>query len=445
MTTTATRTKTTVCKSVSFFGEKCRLRKPHTKRHTWDSEAYRRKRKAAIEAAETPSKKTTPGGKDVGTVKGRGDKMRKVVKGAATSEVIDVMISFDTTGSMGPCIGEVRKNTVALVESLFKDIPDLRIGIIAHGDYADKNETYVTKMLDLTRDSKKITNFVKTCGNTCGFDSDECYELVLHEARKLVSWETGRNKVLVMIGDANPHAPSYHLNTKRLDWKEECRKLAGNGVSIYTVQCLYHASAEPFWKGMADITGGHHLVLDKFENIRDLIKAVCYKQQSPEALENFVRCVESGGRMTGGMAKVYSSLLGYEISSKGAEADGAKRIDPSRFIVFKVTKDSPIRDFVKLKRKDFRVGCGYYQFTKSVKIQDHKEIILLEEETGDLFGGKESRRILGLPENGTIDVAPKKCAALQDGRYTAFVRSTSVNRKLIGGTKFLYENEHFGR
>ena len=98
---------------------------------------------------------------------------------------------------------------------------------------------------------------------------------------------------------------------------------------------------------------------------------------------------------------------------------------------------------MKSKKKGFRKGCGFYQFTKSVKVQAHKEIILIEEETGDLFGGKESRKILGFPAFGVIDVSPKKCAALQDDRYTAFVQSTSVNRKLIGGTKFLYENEHW--
>jgi hypothetical protein len=423
---------------VSFFGEKCTLRKPHTKRHTWDSEAYRRKRKKAILDAggdtKNPFKRTTPGGKDVGTVKGHSDKIRKVVKDAATSEVIDVMISFDTTGSMYPCLQQVRNNVAGLVQDLFKDIPDLRIGIIAHGDYCDRNRSYVTKRVDLSRDVNKICNFVKTVGRTGGGDAPECYELVLHEARTLASWEKGRNKVLVLIGDDIPHEPSYYDNRKNLDWREEAAALGRNGVSVYTVQCLGNPYANKFYKTVADTTGGHHLKLTNFDNIRDLIKAVCYKQQSEEALETF------GGRMTNEMSTVYSTLLGREIGSPGAEAEGAKVIDPERFVVFKVTKDMDIREFVKFKRKTFRKGCGFYQFTKPVKVQDHKEIILLEEETGDLFGGKESRKILGLPTYGTIDVSPTRCAALQDGRFTAFVQSTSVNRKLIGGTKFLYES-----
>lgn len=443
-TKTRPKTGTKICNSVSYFGEVCKLPYGHTQRHSWDTEAYRRRRKADILAKGGDTKRPNQ----------RADSVKKAKKPAtpvaatpstATSEVIDVMISFDTTGSMYPCLEQVRVGVAQLVKDLFKDIPDLRIGIIAHGDYCDAGvyNRYVTKHLDLSRDVSKICSFVKGVGRTGGGDAPECYELVLHEARTKASWETGRNKVLVLIGDDVPHPANYHANRKRLDWRNECRALGKDGVGVYTVQCLGNDYATHFYKEAAEITGGYHLELNNFSSIRDLIKAVCYKQQGEEALESFSRCVESNGRMTAEMTKVFTTLMGREIGESGAEAEGARAIDPSRFIVFKVTKDADIRAFVESKRKGFRKGCGFYQFTKSVKVQDHKEIILLEEETGDMYGGKEARRILGFPELGTIDVNPNRCAALQDGRYTAFVQSTSVNRKLIGGTKFLYENEHW--
>ena len=452
-TATAKKTAIDTCGRTSYFGEVCTKPKGHSTRHSWDTNDYRRRKWADQGRKTIHGKKGTilaEGKAAEAKSKPKKSKKAPVAKtpvaatpSTETSEVIDVLISFDTTGSMYPCLQEVRSEVSKLVETLFNDIPDLRIGIIAHGDYCDAGRSYVTKHLDLSRDATKIRNFVRSVGRTGGGDSPECYELVLHEARNKVSWETGRNKVLVMIGDDVPHEPSYYGNKKNIDWRKEAQALGREGVSVYTVQCLRNRYANDFYKTVAETTGGYHLELDKFENIRDLIKAVCYKQQSVEALETHVRAVESGGRMTGGMARVYSTLLGYEIGDSGAEAAGAVPVDPSRFIVFKVTKDEDIRAFVKRKRKSFRKGCGFYQFTKTVKVQDHKEIILLEEETGDLFGGRESRRILGFPEYGTIEVNPKRCAALQDGRYTAFVQSTSVNRKLIGGTKFLYENEHF--
>lgn len=46
-------------------------------------------------------------------------------------ESIDVVFSFDTTGSMYPCLSQVRSTISETVERLFKDIPDIRIGIVA--------------------------------------------------------------------------------------------------------------------------------------------------------------------------------------------------------------------------------------------------------------------------------------------------------------------------
>lgn len=42
-----------------------------------------------------------------------------------------------------------------------------------------------------------------------GVDGDECYELVLHEARVCLSWTPGTQRFLVMVGDAKPHDVNY--------------------------------------------------------------------------------------------------------------------------------------------------------------------------------------------------------------------------------------------
>ena len=75
---------------------------------------------------------------------------------------VEVVFSFDTTGSMYPCLTQVRKKIGATVTRLAKEIPGIRIGIIAHGDYCDKGSTYVTKALDLTDDVRSITSFVES-------------------------------------------------------------------------------------------------------------------------------------------------------------------------------------------------------------------------------------------------------------------------------------------
>jgi hypothetical protein len=51
---------------------------------------------------------------------------------------VEVVFSFDTTGSMASCLTEVRKKVTETVARLMKDIPNMRIGIIGHGDYCDQ-------------------------------------------------------------------------------------------------------------------------------------------------------------------------------------------------------------------------------------------------------------------------------------------------------------------
>ena len=47
------------------------------------------------------------------------------------------MVAFDTTGSMASYIGAVRNEVADLIPRLFKDNEDLRLGIVAFGDYCD--------------------------------------------------------------------------------------------------------------------------------------------------------------------------------------------------------------------------------------------------------------------------------------------------------------------
>jgi hypothetical protein len=119
---------------------------------------------------------------------------------------IEVVFSFDTTGSMYPCLTQVRRKIRETVTRLNGKIDGIRIGVIAHGDYVDPHSTYVTKHLDLSRDIESVVMFVQKVEATGGGDAPECYEPVLHEAQNL-SWSDGAQKVLVLIDDDVPHGP----------------------------------------------------------------------------------------------------------------------------------------------------------------------------------------------------------------------------------------------
>ena len=73
--------------------------------------------------------------------------------------------------------------------------------MFAQGDYCDKDSTYVTKFLDFTTDKAKLVKFVKDVKGTGGGDFEECYELVLQQARQKLSWAPGTvSSIWIMCG-----------------------------------------------------------------------------------------------------------------------------------------------------------------------------------------------------------------------------------------------------
>ena len=352
-------------------------------------------------------------------------------------ENIDIMISTDTTGSMYPCLTQVRRNVSGLVKRLFKDIPNLRIGILAHGDYCDEKTSYITKMLDFTSDQKKICHFVETVQATHGGDAPECYEFVLNQVRA-ASWTSGKSKVFIMIGDDVPHGANESQNFKKLNWLNEVKLLKEAGIKIYSVQALGRAHATSFWQTVADKSDGLYLTLNQFSDIQHMIMAVCYNQDSNTALENYEKELIVNGKMNRDLDTAIGTMLGRKSSTRYKTSRLKLGAVPSgRFQVMYVDENTPIKKFVEEQGVTFQKGRGFYEFTKrkkATKIQDYKEVILMENDTGDLYTGDKARKIAGIPIGVTATLQPK---AVND--YTVFVQSTSVNRMLQAGTKFLYE------
>lgn len=55
----------------------------------------------------------------------------------STDGMLDMVIAFDTTGSMSCYIESVKKYVTELIPKLLSSNPKLKIGIVAFGDYCD--------------------------------------------------------------------------------------------------------------------------------------------------------------------------------------------------------------------------------------------------------------------------------------------------------------------
>ena len=114
-------------------------------------------------------------------------------------------------------------------------------------------------------------------------------------------------------------------------------------------------------------------------------------------------------------------------------------VNPGRFQAMEVIADTDIKGFVMSNGIEFKRGRGFYELTKSEKVQQYKEIIIQNRETGEMFTGAQVRIELGLKPQVEHGGITERLSSHDTKKYRVFVQSTSVNRKLIGGTAFLYE------
>lgn len=173
---------------------------------------------------------------------------------------LDMVIAFDTTGSMASYIEAVRKEVSELVPRLFKTNPDLRLGIVAFGDYCDMENAQTFgkayQCLMPTDNENDIVKFIQQSKDTNGGDGDEFYELVLKKIIDETPWREEATKVILLIADASPHPLGYtyrdYVVGNQIDWRVEARKAADKMIKIDTVTIR----DESWYKELSAMTNG---------------------------------------------------------------------------------------------------------------------------------------------------------------------------------------------
>lgn len=226
---------------------------------------------------------------------------------------LDMVIAFDTTGSMAEYIEAVRKEVMDLIPNLFKTNEDLRLGIVAFGDYCDMKNAYefgdAYQCLMPTNSEKKLIDFVRKSKDTGGGDGDEFYELVIHKIVHETPWREGSTRSILLISDAAPHPLGYSyrdfVENNQIDWREEAAKAESMKVKIDTVSI----TNDPWYKELSKMTGGVHLPFSSGYKTARLVEATTWARGSNEAREMFDNaarcfCLEDDVEMNA----VYESL-----------------------------------------------------------------------------------------------------------------------------------------
>jgi hypothetical protein len=124
------------------------------------------------------------------------------------------------------------------------------------------------------------------------------------------------------------------------------------------------------------------------------------------------------------------NLFSLDTPSLDAVDQTLKSLNWGQFRLLDVEETGRIDEFVESRLgRPYKLGEAYYQLMKPETIQPQKDVAILSKKK--LYVGHEARTLLGLPDFN-VKVSPG-----DHPDYEVFVQSTSVNRKLIEGTKLL--------
>ena len=204
---------------------------------------------------------------------------------------LDMVIAFDTTGSMAQYIGAVRKEVANLIPELFADNEDLRLGIVAFGDYCDMKNPQefgnAYQSISPTNNENDLIKFVIESKDTNGGDGDEFYELVLKKIVEETPWREDATKTILLIADANPHPLGYTYENcvvgNEIDWRVEAQKAANKKIKIDTVTITGAA----WYRELSAMTNGVSIPFHTGYKTADLVRATANARGSLKSRAKF--------------------------------------------------------------------------------------------------------------------------------------------------------------
>ena len=154
-----------------------------------------------------------------------------------------------------------------------------------------------------------------------------------------------------------------------------------------------------------------------------------------EATDTYMINRASGIR---GSKTMFAKMGAADLNLGAVKQAGLRRLPKDKYEVLAVlTADdgAAIKDFVEEKTgRPYVTGAAHYELVKPEKIQKYKKVLVRDKKSGVVYTGQHARDLLGLPDH-EVRVKPD-----ENPKYRVFVQSTSLNRKLVGGTKLLLVN-----
>lgn len=228
---------------------------------------------------------------------------------------LDMVIAFDTTGSMSCYIEAVKNHITELIPRLFSNSPRLRMKIVAFGDYCDMENKNIFgnayQESNLSSNQDELIHFVNNAKNTNGGDINEFYELVIKKIIEETPWRASAKKSVLFIADDYPHQIGYtylpFIEKNQIDWKQEAIKAKDLGIQFDTLKIH---KLNTWLPELSSITKGVSLDFKSSENTDKIIEGLTYARSNTTAYMAYTSTItDSGDEELIGAVKTMSTLL----------------------------------------------------------------------------------------------------------------------------------------
>lgn len=194
---------------------------------------------------------------------------------------LDVALLLDTTGTMGTYAAHLCRRLDGLAAGLDRALGDVRVAVVAFKDHGaeGEDETYLTRVLPLTSDRRRLLRFVGSpaLAPGAGGGGAEAVECALRAARGL-RWREEARRVVVLVGDKPPHGAGLDgldACPHHVDYRDEVEALATRGVELHAVQVGDHLVTRRVFEYMAARTGGSFARLRHVRDLSDVVESAC--------------------------------------------------------------------------------------------------------------------------------------------------------------------------
>jgi hypothetical protein len=245
---------------------------------------------AAASASDSDISISTPspsggeaGGFDLGNVQigggaGGGGSWEGMI-GQLRKSVLDIVLCFDSTGSMSGEIAQVKRQIQRIGQTLTTLVPKARISICT---YRDNGDEYVTKGLPLTGSIQEVSDYLDRISAGGGGDHPEAVDEGLYWSVNQNSFRPAARMVILLFGDAPPHPEKLK---RALEIAGQFRSQSKGIVS--TITCQSDTPMPEFYEIAAAGGGEAFLTTDQRQIMSQLMVLVFGSRHRDKVLEAF--------------------------------------------------------------------------------------------------------------------------------------------------------------